>query len=73
MRTIPYNFHLEALTVRGGKPLSRPVRSFSNLNRRFIIDALHTIRSLADSLSSSRLRIPKPMVFVHLGRNVAAT
>lgn len=73
LRTIPYNFHLEALTARGGKPLIGPARSFSNLNRRFILDALHTIRSMADSLSSSRLGIPKPMVFVHFERNLAGT
>lgn len=72
LKAIPYNFDLSRLTRSGSKARNRPEQAFSNLNRTFVLDSIHAIRSLADILSSSRVGMPKPMVFVRLGAKQVA-
>ena len=67
LKALPYNFDLGELTGRRAKPRDRQVRAFSNLNRTFVLDSLHAIRSLADILSSTRVGMPKPMIFFRFG------
>ncbi len=67
LKSIPYNFDLSVLTKRGGKALSKEARAFSNLNSSFVLDSVHAIRSLADILSTTRVGMPKPMIFLRLG------
>ncbi|MFQ5799047.1 MAG: hypothetical protein ACE5H0_10215, partial [Bacteroidota bacterium] len=72
LKAIPYNFDLGVLTTRRAKPRNRQVQSFSNLNRTFVLDSIHAIRSLADLLSTTRVGMPKPMVFLRFRMNPVA-
>jgi len=72
LKAIPYNFDLGVLITPRAKPRNPQVQALSNLNRTFVLDSIHAIRSLADLLSTTRVGMPKPMVFLRFRMNPVA-